>query len=136
MTEYLEQEDGLLIAESMLDIKAEVLKLGDRIGLFYSALAAPAASWGGVEFYPDLAVKAAVLCGHIAKNHGLPDANKRVGLLCMIIFLNRNGYVWTPPDEDWDGEVSDQKVRALAASDLSEEVIAEFARWVRIHAGM
>ncbi len=76
MTEYLEQADGLLIAEAILDIKAEVLALGDRIGLFYSALAAPAASWGGVEFHPNLDMKTAVLCGHIAKNHGLPDGNK------------------------------------------------------------
>lgn len=131
MTEYLEFADVLLIAEAVLDIKAEVLADGDRIGLLESALHAPAAGFGGIEFYPDLAVKAAVLCAHVAKNHGLPDGNKRVAFLVMVEFLERNGHEWIPPDGDWDGEVTDRVIRDVAASDLGEAVIADLAAWVR-----
>ncbi len=38
-----------------------------------SALHAPAASFGGEEFYPDLFDKAAVLTCRLAWNHPLPD---------------------------------------------------------------
>ncbi len=136
MTDYLELADALLIAETVLDIKAEVLAMGTDIGLLDSAVHAPAAGFGGYERYPDLAVKATVLCGHIAKNHALPDGNKRVAFLAMVEFLERNGREWTPPPGDWDGEVTDRMVRDLAASDLSEQVIEDFAAWVRSCAGL
>jgi death on curing protein len=40
----------------------------------------PKASWGGVEFYPSFAMKAAVLLVRLTKNHALPDGNKRTAL--------------------------------------------------------
>jgi death-on-curing protein len=79
---YLDLADYLLIAEAVLDTPAEELALVIRVDLAESALASPAAEFGGVEFYPDFAVKVAVLCRHLIKNHALPDGNKRVGLLC------------------------------------------------------
>lgn len=136
MTAYIEFADALLIAEAVLDIKAEVLAMGSDIGLLESAVHVPAAGFGDFERYPDLAVKAAVLCGHIAKNHGLPDGNKRVGFLAMVEFLERNGHEWIPLPDDWDGEVTDAMVRGLAASDLDGEAIADFAAWVRLCAGL
>jgi death-on-curing protein len=92
MIEYLEFADVLLIAEAVLGDKAEDIAMSERIGLLESAVAAPQASFAGVEFYPSLAVKAAVLCAHIAKNHGLRDGNKRVALLATVEFLERNGH--------------------------------------------
>lgn len=136
MIEYLGFADVLLIAEAVLDIKAEVLAGGDRIHLLESAVHAPAAGFGGTEFYPDLAVKAAVLCAHIAKNHGLPDGNKRVALLAMIEFVERNGHEWIPPDGDEDGEVTDRVIRDVAASDLRAQVIEDLAAWIRDCAGI
>ena len=52
-----------------------------------SALHASAAAFGGVEFYPDLVAKARVLLVHLAKDHPLPDGNKRAAYLAMIEFL-------------------------------------------------
>ena len=43
------------------------------LGLAESALHAPAATFGAVEFYPDLITKARVLVVHLTKNHPLPD---------------------------------------------------------------
>ena len=136
MIEYLELADALIIAEAVLGDPAETIAKSERIGLFESALHAPRAAFGGREFYPDLAVKAAVLCAHIAKNHGLRDGNKRVAFLVMVEFLERNGHEWIPPIDDWDGEITDQIIRGVAASDLTEDVIAELTAWIRSCAGL
>lgn len=136
MTEYLDLADLLVIGEQVLSVRAEVLAAGPRIQLAESALASPSASWAGIEAYPDLAVKAAVLCSHIAKNHGLPDGNKRVAFLCMVEFLARNGHDWMPPDGDWDGEVTDKVIRDVAAAELTDETVATLAEWIRGCAGI
>jgi hypothetical protein len=78
---YLDLADFLLIAEAVLDIPAEDLAHAGRLELAESALHAPAASFGGVAFYPDLARKSAVLAARLINNHPLPDGNKRVGYL-------------------------------------------------------
>jgi death on curing protein len=76
---YLDLVDFLLIAEAVLDIPAEDLARARRLELAESALHAPAAEFGGVEFYPDPARKAAVLASRLIGDHPLPDGNKRVG---------------------------------------------------------
>ena len=49
----------------------------ERLDLADSALHVPAAAFGVTEFYPDFIDKAAVLVVRLAKNHPLPDGNKR-----------------------------------------------------------
>jgi prophage maintenance system killer protein len=70
------------------------------LGLAESALHAPAATYGGVEFYPDLVTKARVILAHLTKNHPLPDGNKRAAYLAMIEFLARNGRQFVAADVD------------------------------------
>lgn len=77
--QYLELADFLVIAEWVLGEPADTIEHTARLELAESALHAPAASFGGVEFYPDLPVKAAVLCVRLIKNHPLVDGNKRLG---------------------------------------------------------
>ncbi|MGH9042793.1 MAG: hypothetical protein ACRDZ3_21480 [Acidimicrobiia bacterium] len=60
MTAYLDLVDYLLIAEAVTGIEAGVLAKAARLELAESALAAPQAEFGGVEFYPDFVTKAAV----------------------------------------------------------------------------
>ena len=81
MAEYLDLADYLLIAEAVLGVAAEEIARWPGIGLAESALHAPAAVFEGVEFYPDVVDKAAVLCVRLARNHPLPDGNKRVAYL-------------------------------------------------------
>lgn len=66
---YLDLADYLLIAEAVIGTPAEDLAKAARLELAESALAAPAAEFGGVEFFPDFADKAAVLCRRLIKNH-------------------------------------------------------------------
>jgi death on curing protein len=129
--EYLDLADILLIAEAVLDTPAEKLIFVSRLDLAESAVHAPAASFGGVEFYPDLALKAAVLCAHIAKNHAFPDGNKRVAFLAMIEFVERNGHGWTPPPGDDDGEASAQMILDIAAGELDETALDRLTEWIR-----
>jgi death-on-curing protein len=128
---YLELADFLLIAEAVLGIPAEALARSDRvIALAESALAAPAASFGGEEFYPGLAEKAVVLCSHLVRNHPLPDGNQRTAYLCLIEFVERNDLAWRQAtNEAEENEVVEAMVR-LAAGELPE---AEFMDWVRNH---
>ena len=79
---YLDLADFLIIAEAVLGLSAEQIALQTKLALADSALHAPAASFSGEEFYPNLPTKAAVLCAHLVKNHPLLDGNKRVALPC------------------------------------------------------
>jgi prophage maintenance system killer protein len=77
-------------------------------------------------------MKAAVLLVRLAKNHALPDGNKRTALICMVRFCLRNGYEYLPPaDDDPDGEETFRRMLAAAASteDL-EATEAEVAGWI------
>ena len=128
---YLDLADFLAISELVLNQPADDIARISRLELAESALHAPAASFAGVEFYPDLATKAAVLCTRIVKNHPLLDGNKRVGFVCMIEFCLRNGLTWTPPPGDDDGEASAQVILELAAGPGDEAAVAALRDWIR-----
>jgi len=129
--EYLDLADFLAITELVLEVPANQISRISRLELAESALHAPAASFGGIEFYPDLATKAAVLCTRLVKNHPLPDGNKRVGFVCMIEFCLRNGLPWSPPPGDEDGQASAQVILDLAAGPGDDEAITALAEWIR-----
>ena len=128
---YLDVADFLAISALVLDQPAENIAHVSRLELAESALHAPAASFGGVEFHPGLVTKAAVLCTRIVKNHPLPDGNKRVGFVCMIEFCLRNGLTWTPPPGDEDGEASAGVILELAAGPGDEDAVTALADWIR-----
>ena len=133
MTTYLGLEDFIETAAGVLDLPEETVVKMARLDLAESALHAPQAGWGQVEFYPEFPMKAAVLLVRLAKNHALPDGNKRTALICMVRFCLRNGYDYIPPaGDDPDGEETFQRMRAIAAAspqDL-EAVQAEAAGWI------
>ena len=92
-----------------------------------SALHAPAAEFGGVEFYPVLARKTAVLTSRLIGNHPLPDGNKRVGYLCAIEFVARNGGTWTNPPDDPEGDETVSIIEGVAAGAVGED---ELTAWI------
>jgi len=76
------------------------VKFPDRLE---SAVAQPAATFGGQDLYPTLAEKAAALAFALIQNHPFHDGNKRTGLAAMVMFLSRNGHVIKAPlDEQAD----------------------------------
>lgn len=124
MVAYLDLVDYLLIAEAVLGIPAEEIARLPGMGLAESALHAPAAAFEGVEFYPDVLDKAAVLCVRLARNHPLPDGNKRVAYLALLEFLARNGIEWVPPSVD----ETVATIEAVAAGTVSETELTEWLR--------
>ena len=117
MTLYLDPEQGLaVVARLGLHVRDE--------GLFFSALARPAASAFGRDAYDSLELKAAALISSLARNHALFDGNKRTAWVLTVAFLNVNG---------WDLELSqDEKfdlVVAVATGSMElDELAAAFTR--------
>lgn len=128
--EYLHLGDYLVIAEQVLGVPVETVRRLPGMALAESALAAPAAGFGDVEAYPELATKAAVLGLHLVKNHPLPDGNKRVALICVVMFVRLNGFDWEPPIGDADGEVTAAVIEGIAARGLDEAAVEAFAAWI------
>jgi len=114
---YPTLDDYLHTAAYVLDLPVETVIKSARIELAESALHAPQAGWGEVEFYPELPMKAAVLLVRLAKNRPLPDGNKRAALATTIAFCVVNGYDWTPPaGDDPEGEDTYQRMQTIAAA--------------------
>jgi death on curing protein len=126
MEEKLELADFLVMAEAVLGARAESLVLVVRVASVESALAAPFASFGGVDFYDDPVERAAICCSRIIRNHPLPDGNKRLGYECMREMLERADAPWPRPSED-AAEIA-ATVEALAARRISER---DFVAWVQ-----
>ena len=126
---YLDLAAFLLIAEATLGVSTDDLIRVTQLHLAYSALDAPAAEFGGVEFYPDFATKVAVLCSRIVENHALPDGNKRVGYMCAVEFAQRNGFDWeSPQGDDPGGDETVRMIDRVAAGTITEP---ELAAWIR-----
>ena len=89
---YLSLAEALVIAEAVTGIDHVVLARSAGIGLLDSTLNAPQAGFGGHEMYPDFVDKAAVLAVRVARNHPLPDGNKRLAWGCLTMFCLLNGW--------------------------------------------
>ena len=77
MTRYLSLAEYLWLSAEVTGIPIETLAGTSRIGLADSVLHAAAAGSGRGVLFPDVVGKAAVLCWRLARNHPLPDGNKR-----------------------------------------------------------
>jgi death on curing protein len=126
MSQRLELADFLIIAEAVLGTRAEALARQGLIAGVESALAAPFAGFGGVDFYDDPVERAAICCSRIIRNHPLPDGNKRLGYECMREMLERVGAPWPRPSEDVDEIAS--TIEGLAAGSIAER---DFVAWVK-----
>ena len=126
MTRYLSLAEYLWLAEQVTGISAEVLSQSSRIELADSALHAPMAGFGDEDFYPDVIDKAAVLCWRLARNHPLPDGNKRAAWTSLVVFIDLNDGRWEPNPPDIDD--AERTMLAVAAGDTDEQALAA---WIR-----
>jgi death-on-curing protein len=124
---YVELADYLAISAEITGLDTPTLIRVTKVDLAESALHAPAAGFGETEFYPDFIDKAAVLIVHLAKNHPLPDGNKRAAWVALRLFIEINDWTWnTMPTVD-DAE---QAVLAIAAGTWNQE---DASIWLRLH---
>ncbi len=96
-----------------------------KIPLAESALAAPHATFGGHDFYKHPIERAAILASRILRNHPLPDGNKRVALVLMVLNLEESGYQLTATPQEID-----RTFRSLAARRMTEDY---FTIWLNAH---
>lgn len=99
---------------------------GDGIrdmGLLQSAIAMPAAGFGGVYAHTDLFEMAAAYLFHLAANHPFVDGNKRVAGAAADVFLNLNGLLLTASEGEFE-----QLVRDVATSVSTKQDVAAFLR--------
>ena len=61
-------------------------------GLLASALARPAATFGGAPLYGSLELQAAALLESLGRNHALVDGNKRTAWTLTVLFCWINGF--------------------------------------------
>jgi death-on-curing protein len=99
---YVTFGDYCRIAAQVLGATPEQIARLPRIALADSALASPRAGFGNQDAYPTLIEKAAVLVEHLARNHPLPDGNKRCAFLALERFLAANDLPIRDPDPDAD----------------------------------
>ncbi len=123
--EYLDLADFVAISAAVTGLDEDtIMKVAD-LGLADSALHAPSAAFGDREFYEDFVDKAAVLVVRLARNHPLPDGNKRAAWVSMRMFIAMNGWSWSRRPELDEGE---ETVLAIAAGEFDEE---QTASWLR-----
>jgi death on curing protein len=89
-----------------------------------SALHRPHAEAFGEEFYPTIWEKAAALLEGIVAAHAFLDGNKRLGLVCLAMFLRLNGVGLHA-----DHEALFLLVMEIAGGDLHD--VSEIARRIR-----
>jgi death on curing protein len=113
---YLTVPELLHVAERALGGKPEVRD----VGLLEAAAARPSATAFGKDAYPDLDVKAAALLHSLARNHALPDGNKRLALAAVIAFYGINGRrLALTNDEAYDLVMAVSDGRLDAVSDIA-----------------
>ena len=120
---YLTLAETLTIAEAVTDLDPVTLAKASRLELLDSALHAPQAGFGEEDFHPDVEQKAAVLAVRIARNHPLPDGNKRLAWQSLTIFLALNGYDLVATADD-----AVALMLGVAAGEIDEEAAEA---WIR-----
>lgn len=118
---YPEFGDFCDVAADVLGTTPEQVVRFPNIGLAESALAAPRAGFGDVEVYPTILEKAAILLERLARNHPLPDGNKRTAFFVTGLFLEANGSPLRGAQPDVDVPL----VERIAAGDVEHpEILA------------
>jgi death-on-curing protein len=93
------------------------------LGLLQSAMAVPAAGFGGRYLHTDLFEMAAAYLFHITQNHPFIDGNKRTGAVASLVFLSLNDVEIEADEEEFE-----KIVLGVAEGKIDKASAAEFFR--------
>lgn len=93
------------------------------IGLLKSAIAMPAACFGGDYLHTDIYEMAAAYLYHIVRNHPFVDGNKRTGAVASVVFLLMNGIEVNAEEGSFE-----RMVLSAAEGKIDKAAIAQFFR--------
>jgi death-on-curing protein len=91
--------------------------------LLQSAMAMPAAGFGGRYLHTDLFEMAAAYLFHITQNHPFIDGNKRTGAVASLVFLSLNDVEIEADEEEFE-----KFVLGVAEGKIEKAAVAEFFR--------
>jgi death-on-curing protein len=93
------------------------------LGLLQSAMAMPAAGFGGRYLHTDLFEMAAAYLFHITQNHPFIDGNKRTGAVAALVFLSLNAIDLIADEKEFE-----RIVFGVAQGKIDKASLAEFFR--------
>ncbi len=93
------------------------------MGLLQSAVAMPAAGFGGNYLHQDIFEMAAAYLFHITQNHPFVDGNKRTGTVAAVVFLEINGIELNADEDELEN-----LVRSVAMGEADKSAAAAFLR--------
>ena len=117
---FLTVDQVLEIHRRGIELHGGSIELRDR-GLLESAVAMPAARFGGQYLHPGLAAMAAAYLFHLCKNHPFVDGNKRVSITCAEVFVEINGSRLVATDKQLE-----KLTLGVADSSISKDAATEF----------
>ena len=101
---FLGLDEVLEVHRNQIELYGGSHGIRDR-GLLQSAIATPAAGFGGQFLHEDLQAMAAAYVYHIVQNHPFVDGNKRTGAVAAFVFLELNGIELKAPQPDYEALV-------------------------------
>lgn len=122
---YLDLADFVEIAAEVTGLDLATVVAMANLDLADSALHAPSAGSGDDDLYPDFVDKCGVLIVRLARNHPLPDGNKRASWVSLRLFIELNDWRWTATPSVNDAE---EFVLGIAGGYTSEAAAAEWLR--------
>jgi death-on-curing protein len=93
------------------------------LGLLQSAMAMPAAGFGGRYLHTDLFEMAAAYLFHITQNHPFIDGNKQTGAVASLVFLSLNNVEIESDEKEFE-----RIVLGVAQGKIEKASVAEFFR--------
>jgi len=110
--------------EQLINLYGGTLGIRDE-GLLDSALEQPKAMFGEAYLHESLAKMAAAYGFHICKKHPFIDGNKRIALVAMDAFLQKNGFELAASEKDVY-----EVIMKLASGDMTKE---ELTDWLEVN---
>jgi death-on-curing protein len=120
--EFLGLDEILEIHRDQIERYGGSLGVRD-IALLKSAVAMPAAGFGGDYLHEDIFEMAAAYLFHITQNHPFVDGNKRTGAVAAIVFLAMNGIELNADEDELEN-----LVRSVAMGKADKAAAAAFLR--------
>lgn len=88
---------------------------------FKSSIGQVYQTFGGVELYPSVEEKAAMLLYLVTKNHSFSDGNKRIAATLFLWFMNNNGILYNPDGSKRIGDNTLVALTLMIAESRTEE---------------
>ena len=82
----------------------------EKDGSFHSSIGQIYQTWDGIDLYPSVEEKAAMLLYLVVKNHSFSDGNKRIAATLFLWFMENNRILYSP---DGHKRIADNALVAL-----------------------